>query len=198
MTQTTLHDYLAALDVPEEVSRAWLMDEVLVPLGVNPDSELAEVCEDAFVAALSGNDDMLHMRPGGWRMDIAGSVVRAALAAGLLGAGLFLGGADDVPVELLPAVVPLLVNLEKVRLDRREREFLAPLRVASAGIEGMAVSPQVLFNRLDPLVREQLAYDDFLRLCERLIEAGEMDDAGYDDVRARPAGQSAWIRITWT
>ena len=103
-----------------------------------------------------------------------------------------------IRAELLPAVLPLLIDVQRVRLDRRDRELLIPLRQATNGIEGMAVSPRVLYNRLDAVTQDELNYDDFAAFCTRLVEAGELDDAGLDDVRPRSAGAPAWIRITWT
>lgn len=198
MTVTSLPAYVAALELPQTLSRAWVLDEFLARLGIAPDSELAGVCEDIIASLLFENDDTFHMRPGGWRINVDGTTAKAVLATGLLAGALFVTGADHIPAELIPAVVPLLVDVERVRLGRRDRELLVPLRNASVGIEGMAVSPHVLYNRLDPAVQAQLNYDDFVGFCEHLIEAGEMDGAGFDDVRARPADRPAWIRITWT
>lgn len=94
-------------------------------------------------------------------------------------------------------VVPLLVDVERVRLSRRDEELLIPLRVASDGVTGMALRHEGLYNRLDPAVREQLNYGDFVDFCERLIKAGYADDAGYGEVRMRPAGHPAWLRVKW-
>ncbi len=140
----------------------------------------------------------LHMRPGGWRIDIAGTAVKTFISGSILAAALFVNGAQEIPAELLPAVLPLLIDVQRVRLDRRDRELLIPLRQATNGIEGMAVSPRVLYNRLDAVTQDELNYDDFAAFCTRLVEAGELDDAGLDDVRPRSAGAPAWIRITWT
>lgn len=197
MTMSSLPTYVAALELPETVGRAWVLDEFLAPLGITPDSELAGLCEDIIASLLFESDDSFNMRPGGWRIDVAATTAKAALATGLLAGALFISGADHIPAELIPAVVPLLVDVDRVRLSRRDRELLVPLRVASVGIEGMAVSPHVLYNRLDPAVAAQLNYDDFVGFCDHLVAAGEMDDAGFDEIRARPADRPAWIRITW-
>lgn len=198
MPMSSLAAYVDALDLPETLSRTWVLDEFFAPLGITLDGELAGLCEDIIASLLFENDDTFHMRPGGWRINVGATTVKAVLATGLLAGALFISGADHIPAELIPAVVPLLVDVDRVRLSRRDRELLAPLRVASVQIEGMAVSPHVLYNRLAPAVQEQLNYDDFVSFCDHLIAAGEMDDAGFDDVRARPAARPAWIRITWT
>jgi hypothetical protein len=94
-------------------------------------------------------------------------------------------------------VLPLLVDIERVRISREDRELLIPLRHAAAGIVGIAVNPQVLYNRLDPAVQAQLNYRDLLAFIDRLVELGELDNAGGGDVRVRQSGKPAFLRITW-
>lgn len=192
-----LFELVEALEVPDEMDRTWFTDSFLQPLGIEPDSRLGELCEDVLLEAVSDGDDAFHMRPGGWRVNLAGGAVKALLVTVVLTAALFFSGADDIPLELLPVVVPLLVDVERVRLSRRDEELLIPLRVASDGVTGMALRHEGLYNRLDPAVREQLNYGDFVDFCERLIKAGYADDAGYGEVRMRPAGHPAWLRVTW-
>lgn len=192
-----LFELVEALEVPDEMDRTWFTDSFLQPLGIEPDSRLGELCEDVLLEAVSDGDDAFHMRPGGWRVNLAGGAVKALLVTVVLAAALFFSGADDIPLELLPVVVPLLVDVERVRLSRRDEELFIPLRVASDGVTGMALRHEGLYNRLDPAVREQLNYGDFVDFCERLIKAGYADDAGYGEVRMRPAGHPAWLRVTW-
>lgn len=192
-----LFELVEALEVPDEMDRTWFTDSFLQPLGIEPDSRLGELCEDVLLEAVSDGDDAFHMRPGGWRVNLAGGAVKALLVTVVLAAALFFSGADDIPLELLPVVVPLLVDVERVRLSRRDEELLIPLRVASDGVTGMALRHEGLYNRLDPAVREQLNYGDFVDFCERLIKAGYADDAGYGEVRMRPVGHPAWLRVTW-
>ena len=192
-----LFELVEALEFPDEMDRTWFTDSFLQPLGIEPDSRLGELCEDVLLEAVSDGDDAFHMRPGGWRVNLAGGAVKALLVTVVLAAALFFSGADDIPLELLPVVVPLLVDVERVRLSRRDEELLIPLRVASDRVTGMALRHEGLYNRLDPAVREQLNYGDFVDFCERLIKAGYADDAGYGEVRMRPAGHPAWLRVTW-
>ena len=191
-----LDEYLAGIDIPDSIDRDWLTGSVLDPIGIRDGEPLADLCEDILLAAADTTAGELQMRPGGWRINVGASVVRTLLASCLVGAGLLTIGADQIPIELLPAVLPLLIDVEKVRLDRRERQLLIPLKTASAGIEGIAVNPEVLYNRFDPAVRTQLNYQDFLAFVDRLVQAGELDDAGLGDLSAR-TGKPAWIRLTW-
>lgn len=193
-----LSDYLDGLAIPDELDRTWLLKEFLAPLGIESASPLADLCEDILVEAVAAADAAFHMRPGGWRIDVVGTSMKTLLAASLLGAALFINGSSDVPEELLPAVLPLLIDMKRVTLNRQDRALLVPLRLAARGVEGMAVNSQVLYQRLDPAVRGQLSPGDFEDLCERLIQSGHLDDAGLGDVRARAGQEPAWIRLTWT
>ncbi|MGV1005171.1 MAG: hypothetical protein ACOYEV_10515 [Candidatus Nanopelagicales bacterium] len=199
MTETiALHDYLAAREIPESVDRDWLIATILTPLGIEPGGHLADLCEDIILGATADSTGgELHMRPGGWRINLAASLVRATISAAIVGAGLVAIGADQIPLLLLPAVLPLLIDLERVELDLAERELLIPLRQACIGIEGIAVQPQVLYNRLEPGVRAQLNYYDFVAYLDRLTKAGELDNAGLGEVRPRAPGAPAWLRLTW-
>jgi hypothetical protein len=195
-TTVNLLEYLSERDIPEEFDREWLSEAVLTPLGIKADHYLADLCEDILISTADNSTGELHMRPGGWRINLAESLVRTAVASAVVGAGLVFAGVDQVPLQLLPAVLPLLVDLKRVRLNRADRELLIPLRKAAAGLEGFALHPEVLYNRLDPTVQAQLNYRDFLAFTERLIEAGELDNAGGDDIRPRRVGDPAWVRIT--
>ncbi|MCD4849702.1 hypothetical protein LN996_02630 [Arthrobacter sp. AK01] len=193
-TTVNLYDYFSERDIPEEFGREWLSSDVLAPLGIKADNYMADICEDILVGAADNSAGELHMRPGGWRINLGTSVVRTFVTSAVVGAGLFVAGADQIPLELLPAVLPLLVDLKQVRLNRQDRELFIPLQKAAAGLEGFALHPEVLYNRLEPVVRDRLNYGDYLAFTERLIEAGKLDNAGGNDIR--PRRDTAWIRIT--
>lgn len=193
-----LSKYLELLPLPEGLDRSWLVDEFLTNLRLNTPPDLVDEFEDAVLASSFPRDERLQIRPGGWHIRASASLIKTALTFGLLAVGLTAIGANDVPVQLMPVVLPLLIDVEKARLNRRDQELLVPLRFATSGLEGYAVNPVVLYNRLDRDVRDQLNYDDFTSFVQRLIDAGEMDDAGLGDVRAREPGRPAWIRLTFT
>lgn len=195
--QFELSAYLDSIDVPDELDRPWLLDVCLTPLGITATTPVAEACED-IVLVLSGEvGGALQMRPGGWRVRLGSSMAKVLLSGAIVAAGLAAYGMDEIPLEVIPAVLPALVDVEHVRLDRRERALLVPLRLATAGLDGMPVNPQVVYDRLPTPVRDQLNYLDFLAFCDRLIAAGEMDDGGYEEIRPRRSGDPAWIRITF-
>jgi hypothetical protein len=155
-----------------------------------------EAVEDAVIAALPDGSG-LRVRPGGWVVDIRSSVIRTVVAAALVGGALWHVGLDQLPGYVAPAVIPLLVDVRKVRLSRADDRLLVDLRLTSTTAQMDWPWPaDALYGRLPADVRERVAPGDFADFVDRLVQAGEADPAGYDEVRLRPAGQPAWIRIT--
>ncbi len=154
-----------------------------------------EAVEDAVLAALPDRTG-LHVRPGGWVVNLGSSVVRTVVAAALVGGALWHGGLDQLPGYVAPAVLPLLVDVRKVRLTRAESRLLVDLRLSQTATQmNWPWSADALYSRLPPQVQERVPPGDFADFIDRLVQAGEADPAGYDEVRLRPAGHPAWIRI---
>jgi hypothetical protein len=155
-----------------------------------------EAVEDAVIGALPDGSG-LRVRPGGWVVDIRSSVIRTVVAAALVGGALWHVGLDQLPGYVAPAVLPLLVDVRKVRLSRADDRLLVDLRLTRTTAQMDWPWPaDALYSRLPADVQERVAPGDFADFIDRLVQAGEADPAGYDEVRLRPAGQPAWIRIT--
>jgi hypothetical protein len=192
----TLAEYVDSLDVPDPIDRDWLMTQCLAPLGIDAAGDVAADCEDALIGAVGLTDGTLHMRPGGWQTSLKATLARGALTGAILAGAMAAGGFDEIPKETLVAVIPAVVAVEPVRLSRRDRELLVPIRIASAHLVGQPVWPRGIYDRLDKDLRGQLNYHDFVAFCDHLIAAGEMDDGGYDEIKPRAADAPAWIRLT--
>jgi hypothetical protein len=106
---------------------------------------------------------------------------------------MYAGGFDQIPAYVLPAILPLLVDMDRVRLSRGDRQLLAVLRFNAGAAAGQPVHPDVLYNRLPDDVRQDVSPLDFADFTARLIAAGEADDPGYGDVTL--LDRPRWIRI---
>lgn len=161
MTQETpLTTFLESRRIPETLDRDWLIGSVLAPLGIEEGNYLADLCEDIVLSAADDESGQLQLRPGGWVINLSSSLIKTTVAAAIVGASLATIGASQIPLALLPAVLPLLVDMKRVKLNAADRELLLPLRHATVGLEGMAVHPRLLYGRLDPSVQAQLNYYD--------------------------------------
>ena len=99
---------------------------------------------------------------------------------------------------VLPAVLPLVVNIKRARLSPADRTLLLELRTNAGAATGATVHPDVLYNRLPAHIQDQVSPLDFTDFMGKLVDYGVADDPGHGDVRLRPADRTAWIRIRFT
>lgn len=159
-------------------------------------AEAWDAVEDAVLATLPDGTG-LHVRPGGWVVNVRSSVVRTVVAAAIVGGALWHVGLDQLPGYVAPAVLPLLVDVRKARLTRADNRLLVDLRLSQTTAQmDWPWSADALYGRLPPHVQGQVPPGDFADFIDRLVQAGEADPADYDEVRLRPAESPAWIRIT--
>lgn len=155
-----------------------------------------EQVEDALLAGL-GELPGLQVRPGGWVIDLRASAVRTVLAAALVGGVMWRAGLDQLPGYVLPAVLPLLVDVRQVRLTHGDRKLLLELRRAQTPAQvPLPWSADALYGRLPATVQQQVSPVDFADFVQRLVQAGEANRAQSEEVVLRQAGDPAWIRIT--
>lgn len=166
--------------------------------GIDPDRWPAtwEAVETAILGAqadLTG----LHMRPGGWVINLRASAMRAVLVAALLGGTLWQAGSDQLPADVIPKVLPLLVDIRRSRLTRSEKRLLVDLRLSETTERmGFPWPVEALYGRLPAEVQNRVSPVDFAEFVEHLLQVGEADRSKHDEVRLRPAGRPAWIRLT--
>jgi hypothetical protein len=183
---------------PDELDQATLLAGFTDITGLPSDSVSASTFEDCFLDAVGQAGGNLEMRPGGWKVNVSASLVKLALTTALMTGVMWEAGFDQLPAYVLPAVLPLVVDVERATLSREQKTLLMQLRSAAVGSTGAVVQPAVLYSRLPQSVQDQVSPLDFEDFVQALIEAGEVDDAGYTDVRLRLPADPAWLRITWT
>jgi hypothetical protein len=186
------------VEVPATIDHDSLSALFSAITGLAQDDPAAGICEDAFLAAIEQSPVPLELRPGGWRVDVAATAVRTALSAAIMTAVLWAGGFDQIPTFVLPAVLPLLVAAQRVELSGKQKYLLAELHRSVGSAQGLAVHPDVLYNKLPQHIRDQLSPLDFRDFLDAFIGAGIADNPGGGDVRLRPANDPSWIRIQFS
>jgi hypothetical protein len=190
----TLNNLIAEL-APEtidddDLTRLW---ELVTGLSADTHPDEIAACEDAIQSQLSSSHAALEIRPGGWIVNLQSSAARFALTSALMTGVFFAAGFNQIPAYVLPAVLPLLIDIDQAKLGRGDRELLVTLRVNAGSAIGQPVNAEVLYNRLPDQTRNQVSPLDFADFLGKLIAAGEADDAGYGDVRLR--NEPKWLRI---
>jgi hypothetical protein len=95
--------------------------------------------------------------------------VQAGLVGVFLGAALAVLGVGQVPVEVLPAVVPLVFDVRRSRLTASQEYVLAQL-VLQPEVQAGPLPVSELYDRLPAEVRDDLSrvdFEDFLDACRR-------------------------------
>ena len=87
---------------------------------------------------------------------------------------MYAGGYTQLPAYVLPAVLPLVVDLDRAKLSRGDRKLLVLLRANAGAAAGSRLKTlDVLYNRLPASVRPEVSPVDFADFVDRLVAACE-------------------------
>ena len=177
----------------DDIRRFWAEITGLDPV-LEPDAW--EACEDAVLGTLDP-DRGLQMRPGGWTVDLSGTLARFAVASALITGVMWHEGLDQLPGFVFPHVLPLLFDVRKARLTKQDQQLLLHLRLSTTTEQLAYPWPAgALYERLPEELRDKVSPVDFEDFVTRLVQVGEADDAGFDEVRLRPSRSTRWLRIS--
>lgn len=134
-----------------------------------------EVFEDTFRAGCQEGEERpsLQMKGGGWVVNASSGLVKSSITAGLIAGILSMGGFSQIPVAVLPAVLPLLFDISRVRLTSSEECLHACISVNSSTL-GSAKNFQELYQLLPSNVQSQLSIIDFGDFIDKCRRAGRM------------------------
>ena len=162
-----------------------------------PESDIGyEKSEETFLCAVApeGSGAELQFRPGGWVINVSEGLLKGGISAAILAGILAMAGFPALPALVLPATLPLLFDLERVRLTKKERTILASLTLREE-VRSERHSAKSLYEMLPHDVRNQLSELDFADLLEKCRKAGVADVHDDETMSVRPADQPR-LRIT--
>lgn len=136
----------------------------------------------------------LEMRAGGWTIRVGEGLLRSGIVGGLLAGLLSASGFPGLPAVVLPAIIPLLFDLEKVRLNAGESELLAELTVKQ-DLSQLPSTAEELYQALPSSLRDELSLLDFREYLERFYLAGYADRV--DDLVVLRGPGKGRLRITF-
>lgn len=137
-------------------------------------SDLQQEAETVFLNTLQLHPatSELHLLPrGGWEIKVSDHLLKTAFTTTLLSVMLGALGLTMLPGYVLPAVLPLLFDIEKITLTRKEEEILLEL-TRWESIHQQSRNPKELYAMLSEETQFQLPYLDFLDFVEKLEKAG--------------------------
>jgi hypothetical protein len=115
--------------------------------------------------------DELGLRVGHWKIDIAEHGVRAALLTALAAAVLIPHGFTEFTVGFVTAILPSVLDIERVELGAGDARLLLELRLKRE-IRNDFVTEDQLYETLPPETRAAINRYDFADFIERLREGG--------------------------
>ncbi len=192
MTETLSSWVEARVPVGSEVGPADL-EAWIEELGL-PSNPRVQAAVSGAVREWGAAQGSLAWEPGGWKVKVTSPLVQGSISAALLWG--ILGAfqiATPIAAAVIPAIVPLLFSVEKVRLTRGEEEVLAHLALAD---RVRTETPEKLYQQLPASIREELGFLDFLDLVEKLVDAGRADRKDGEAIAIEPEGR-ARLRVVF-
>jgi hypothetical protein len=160
----------------------------VIPAADAEDEIALDLCEDV-ITTVGRETALLAIRPGGWTVKVTEGLIKGTVTAGILSGIFLLAGFPALAAAVWPSILPLLFDLEKVRLTKKEEGILATLTLREE-IRTKLQAPDELYASLPDAIREQLSPLDFRDFMDRCRKAGLIDDGPSGTLRLRPENQA--------
>jgi hypothetical protein len=149
---------------------------------------------DALLEGVEAQADLspgatLEFRPGGWQVDMHKGVVQSVVAGALIAGLLVALGATQIPAAIIPTVIPLFFDVEKVRLTAGQEQLLAELVGHAQALDG-TLTAQELYEQLPEGTRSELSSLDFADFVDTCRRAGLADIGENGTIVLRPATEA--------
>ena len=119
----------------------------------------------------AGPDDGLDLRLGNWTLDLRRATIRTAVMSALLAGALADQGLTGVSVGLITAIIPSVLDIERVELSPGDRRLVLDLRLRP-WVRNQALTEDELYLLLPVETRETVNRYDFADAIGRLRELG--------------------------
>lgn len=164
----------------------------LYPLDAAGAESSYQTVEDAFLAQLHPAVlAELAYKPGGWTIKVSESALKTGLVGALLTGVLISSGLGGIPALVIPAIVPLLFEVEKVRLSKSEQLILAELTWQA---EARALTAAALYALLPTPIQDELSQLDFSDFLEKCRRAGLSEESESDPLALQPPDKRFSLR----
>lgn len=149
---------------------------VLAKLGI-ADGDAA-LLAGAAARGWASSSDVLEFQPLGWRIQVSGKLAQSAMTAAILwGAMLACNVTMGIPVAIASALIPSLIDIERIKLTKREKTVLAHLTLKNKEEQA---TPEQWYTSLPAVVRAELSPLDFLDILEKIVDSGHGKNDGEE------------------
>lgn len=111
-----------------------------------------------------------------WRIKITPNLAKSSIVAAVMIGLLHAAGATQLASLVLPAVLPLLVDIEAIRLSVKDDLILAEMR-RNDNLQDKEFWPQEIYDQLSLATQEQFTFSEFVEVLDALALSGNM---GWD------------------
>lgn len=131
-----------------------------------------QIFEDAFLLLVEDESfENLDYSPGGWVLTLWDGATKSAILSALMWAMLSMAGYPQLPILVIPAVLPLLFDLKKSRLSASQ-ECIHTFLVVQPAIRDKKHGADELYYSLPKKMQDELSYLDFIEFLEACYKSG--------------------------
>ena len=140
------------------------------------DEDAKSVIEQSFLL-LTGNPqeaEELSFGNTGWQISIMPNLVKSSVVASLMIGLLYAAGATQLVSLVLPAVLPLLIDIDSIKLSVKDNLILSEMR-RHENLKRKEFLPQEIYDQLDAQTQGQFTFAEFLEVLNVLSLTGDMN-----------------------
>lgn len=153
------------------------------------DEDTKTVIEQSFLL-LTGNTqeaEDLSFGSNSWNIKIMPNLVKSTVVASIMIGLLHAAGATQLVSLVLPAVLPLLIDIETIRLSVKDDLILSEMR-RHKNLQGKEFWPQEIYDQLHPTTQEQFSFSEFIEVLDVLSLTGDVNqdkDTGLFEINEK-------------
>ena len=145
-----------------------------------------QIFEEVFLSSIRTEEsgalsEELHYSPGGWILKFWSGATRSVILSALMWAMLSMAGYPQLPIVVIPAVLPLLFDVEKVRLSASQECVYTALTLQPE-VREKKLGAEELYSALPEKMRDELSFLDFIEFLEACYKSGLAQKHGDGDL----------------
>lgn len=141
------------------------------------DTQLLETLEQAFLQSIQDKDTVdseLYIKSKAWTVKLSSGILKSTIMGAILTGIFFASGYTMIPGFVLPAIIPLLFDIEKVHISAKEDFILAQLTLNKQLLNEYQ-NPELIYDSLPEEITDELSKYDFIEFIEKMVLAGAFE-----------------------